>query len=61
LRHDGDKARRETIWFSMVKEHGHLVIDDVVTCDAAADREDSTKVLMANIAASEAEKLCLPP
>lgn len=58
---NGDPKRRTTIYLSLVKEDGRQVIDDVITYDPAADREDSTKVLMANIAAGHPEKLYQSP
>lgn len=57
---DGDKARRTTIYFSLVAENGRLVIDDVLTSEVEAEYDDSTKALMANIAAGEPEKLYKP-
>jgi hypothetical protein len=57
---NGDPKRRTTIYLSLVDEGGRQVIDDVMTYDAAADKENSTKMLMANIAAGEPEKLYQP-
>jgi len=52
---DGDKARRPTIHFSMVDEGGRTLIDDVLTYENG-EKQHSTKVLMANIAAGHPER-----
>lgn len=55
----GDPNERTTIHFDIVDQDGRAVIDDIVTHEADG-KVDSTKVLMANIAAGHPEALYEP-
>jgi hypothetical protein len=56
----GDPKERTTIYFDIVSEGGRDVIDDIATYEDAG-KKDSTKVLMANIARNQPDRLYEPP
>jgi hypothetical protein len=56
----GDPKERTTIYFDIVSEGGHDVIDDIATYEGNG-KKDSTKVLMVNIAEGQPERLYEAP
>jgi len=56
----GDPKERTTIYIDIVKQDGRDVIDDIVTYEDSG-KADSTKVLMANIAEGQPDRLYEPP
>lgn len=56
----GDPKERTSIYIDVVSEGGRDVIDDIATYEANG-KKDSTKVLMANIAEGQLDRLYEPP
>lgn len=56
----GDAKERTTIYFDIVSEGGREVIDDIVTFEENGGK-DSSKVLLANIAEGQPDRLYEPP